>query len=95
MRPSPSAPSAGPRRTERYEGRIWPSWTHLEQSTQHRYIPLVHPAPGVATAVVSQWQNEVDAFKKKGLDIAPHRLRMVKEDLDTKFKDPKDPLRPP
>jgi len=42
--------------------------------------------------VVSQSQNEVDTFKKKGLDIAPHRLRMVKEDLDTKFKDPKDPL---
>jgi len=42
--------------------------------------------------VVSQAQNEVEVFKKKGLDIAPHRLRMVKEDLDTKFKDPKDPL---
>ncbi|MFO0734807.1 MAG: type I restriction endonuclease subunit R [Labilithrix sp.] len=42
--------------------------------------------------VISQSQNEVDAFKKKGLDIAPHRLRFIKEDLDTKFKDPKDPL---
>ncbi|APR84570.1 Type I restriction-modification system, restriction subunit R [Minicystis rosea] len=43
--------------------------------------------------VVSQAQNEVDAFKKKGLDIAPHRQRMIKEDLDTKFKDASDPLR--
>lgn len=43
--------------------------------------------------VVSQSQNEVEGFKKKGLDIAPHRLRLVKEDLDTKFKDAKDPLR--
>ncbi len=42
--------------------------------------------------VVSQGQGEVDAFKKKKLDITPHRLRMMKEDLDTKFKDPKDPL---
>ena len=44
--------------------------------------------------VVSQAQNEVEGFKRKGLDIAPHRLRMVKEDLDTKFKDPRDPLGP-
>jgi type I restriction enzyme R subunit len=42
--------------------------------------------------VVSQSQGEVDAFKKKGVDIAPHRLRMMREDLDTKFKDPADDL---
>ncbi|MGA2585769.1 MAG: type I restriction endonuclease subunit R [Candidatus Aminicenantales bacterium] len=43
--------------------------------------------------VVSQAQNEVAEFKKKGVDIAPHRLRIVKEDLETKFKDPNDPFR--
>jgi type I restriction enzyme R subunit len=43
--------------------------------------------------VVSQSQNEVPDLKKKGVDIAPHRKRMVKEDLDEKFKDPKDPFR--
>ncbi len=43
--------------------------------------------------VVSQAQNEVETFKKKGLDIAPHRARVIKEDLDTKFKDEKDRLR--
>ncbi|WP_437831726.1 type I restriction enzyme subunit R domain-containing protein [Sorangium sp. So ce1153] len=43
--------------------------------------------------VVSQSQNEVETFKKKGLDIAPHRRRMIKEDLDTRFKDDKDALR--
>jgi type I restriction enzyme, R subunit len=32
-------------------------------------------------------------MKAKGLDMAPHRKRMVKEDLDTKFKDPDDPFR--
>jgi type I restriction enzyme R subunit len=37
--------------------------------------------------VVSQSQNEIEDFKKKGLDIAQHRKRMVKEDLDKKFKD--------
>ena len=38
-------------------------------------------------------QNEIEEFKKKGLDIATHRKRMVKEDLETKFKKPDDPLR--
>jgi type I restriction enzyme R subunit len=43
--------------------------------------------------VVSQSQNEIEEFKKKGLDIAKHRKRMVKEDLETKFKKSDDPLR--
>ena len=43
--------------------------------------------------VVSQSQGEVDEMKRKGLDIFPHRQRMVKENLDEKFKDPNDPLR--
>jgi len=43
--------------------------------------------------VVSQAQNEVADFQAMGLDIMPHRLRMVREDLETKFKDPEDPLR--
>jgi len=30
---------------------------------------------------------------KKGLEILPHRKRIVKEDLDKKFKDPRDPFR--
>jgi len=42
--------------------------------------------------VVSQEQNEIETFKEKGLDIAPHRRRLVNEDLDKKFKDPDDPL---
>lgn len=43
--------------------------------------------------VVSQQQNEVDDFRAKGFDITPHRERMVKEDLETKFKNPDDPFR--
>jgi type I site-specific restriction-modification system R (restriction) subunit len=42
--------------------------------------------------VVSQSQNEIEEMKK-GLDIVPHRKRVVAEDLDTKFKDPADPFR--
>jgi len=43
--------------------------------------------------VVSPSQNEIEEFKKKGLDIAKHRKRMVREDLESKFKKPDDPLR--
>ena len=43
--------------------------------------------------VVSQAQNEVEEMEKKGLDMVPHRKRMVNESLDEKFKDPDDPFR--
>jgi len=43
--------------------------------------------------VVSQEQNEIQTFKKWGLDIIPHRTRIEKEDLDKKYKDPDSPLR--
>ncbi|MDZ7697643.1 MAG: HsdR family type I site-specific deoxyribonuclease [Deltaproteobacteria bacterium] len=43
--------------------------------------------------VVSQSQNEIRDMKEKGLDIRPHRKRMVDEDLDARFKDPDDPFR--
>ena len=43
--------------------------------------------------VVSPGQNEIAEMQSKGTDILPHRQRMVKEDLDTKFKDPDDPFR--
>lgn len=43
--------------------------------------------------VVSQGQNEVQNLEAKGLDIRPHRKRMIEEDMEEKFKDPHDPLR--
>ena len=43
--------------------------------------------------VVSPSQNEIEEMAAKGLDIAPHRKRMVGEDLETRFKDPDDPFR--
>jgi type I restriction enzyme R subunit len=43
--------------------------------------------------VVSQGQNEVEDLKAKGLNILPHRQRLLKESLDERFKDPEDPLR--
>ena len=43
--------------------------------------------------VVSQGQNEVAEMAAKGLDIVPHRKRMIEGEIDEKFKDPDDPLR--
>ncbi len=43
--------------------------------------------------VVSQGQNEIADMRALGLDILPHRRRIVEEDLDTRFKDPQDPFR--
>ncbi len=43
--------------------------------------------------IVSAGQNEVEQMKAMGLDIVPHRTRMVSEQLDERFKKPQDPLR--
>jgi type I restriction enzyme, R subunit len=44
--------------------------------------------------IVSPGQNEIEEMAKLGLDILPHRKRMVESvpGLDEKFKDPSDPL---
>lgn len=42
--------------------------------------------------VVSQSQNELEFFSDKGIDFKPHRQRMIREDLEKKFKAPDDPF---
>ena len=43
--------------------------------------------------VISQEQNEIQTFKKWGLDILPHRAKMEKRELDKEFKDAGNPFR--
>ena len=43
--------------------------------------------------VISQSQNEIAEMAERGLDITPHRRRMVEENLEEKFKNPSDPFR--
>ena len=43
--------------------------------------------------IVSSEQNEVDKFKKMGLDIATHRKKIVERDLEKEFKDEDNPFR--
>lgn len=43
--------------------------------------------------VVSSEQNELQKFEKLGLDIAPHRKKIVARDLEKEFKDENNPFR--
>ena len=43
--------------------------------------------------VVSPEQNEIQKFKDMGLDIEPHREKMVKRNLEKEFKDANNPFR--
>jgi len=43
--------------------------------------------------VISQEQNEIQTFKKWGLDILPHRTKMEQRELDKEYKDSTNPFR--
>lgn len=43
--------------------------------------------------IVSQEQNEIQAFKNWGLDIVSHRTKMEKREMDKEFKDSDNPFR--
>jgi type I restriction enzyme R subunit len=75
------AQAAAPRRPLSAE-----EWAALNQTIQ--YMETTDMA-----VVASQEQNEIRKFREHGLDILPHRRRMVTEDLDEKFKDADDPFR--
>jgi type I restriction enzyme, R subunit len=61
---------------------------------RERLIARIHLMETTDMAVVvSQGQNEIEDLKAKGLDIVPHRQRMLKEDLAEEFKKPDSELR--
>ena len=64
---------------------------HPDFTTLH--ARLVNLQETDMAVVVSPGQNEISEMKEKGFDILPHRERMVKEDLEEKFKNPADPFR--
>jgi type I restriction enzyme R subunit len=69
----------------------WPTASSDEQDRIEDEIRFMEETD--MAVVVSQGQNEIAEMAAKGLDIEPHRKRMVREDLETKFKDPADPFR--
>ncbi len=76
---------------EELERQLAKSEDEAERKTLEEKIRYMNTTD--MAVVVSQAQNEIEDMKKKGLDILPHRKRMVKEDLEKKFKDPEDPFR--
>src|SRR6266699_2970842 len=74
----------------RQQLRTYASDTPEWQALQKR---IVYMETTDMAVVVSQSQNEIDDFRKKGLDILTHRRRMIQQDLETKFKNEHDPLR--
>lgn len=67
--------------------------SEFEQKQLERQIRYMEETD--MAVVISSSQGELEAFKQKGLDIAPHRKRVVSESpgLDEKFKDPDNALR--
>jgi len=67
---------------------------HAEGDAVHKLTELIdYMASSDMAVIVSQSQNEIAQLQKHGLDITPHRHRMVTEDLEKKFKKSDDPLR--
>jgi type I restriction enzyme R subunit len=73
------------------EGRIKNAEDQQEvQELQRKYDKV---AETEVCVVVSGEQNEVDKFRKMGLDIEVHRKKMVERNLEKEFKDEDNPFR--
>lgn len=81
-------------------GFIWspifqntPEYNLFQDVTQYCFVNIeLNPGPCTGICKVASLE-EIEDLGKKGIDILPHRTRMVREDLAEKFKDPKDPFR--
>ncbi|MXS84147.1 type I restriction endonuclease subunit R [Nitrosomonas oligotropha] len=83
--------------------KYWPQYVaelkkRIEQAQdQQEELKLKHHLKRVAETevcvVVSSEQNEVAKFRAMGLEIEPHRKKMVQRDLEKEFKDEENPFR--
>ena len=64
-----------------------------QQETQELNRKLKWMQETEMAVVISQEQNEIQTFKKWGLDIKYHREKMEKRELDKEFKNAQNPLR--
>lgn len=67
--------------------------TATQQEAQELERKLTWMQETEMAVVISQEQNEIQTFKKWGLDILPHREKMEKRELDKEFKDSSNKLR--
>jgi len=64
-----------------------------EQEVAEKQLHYDKAANTEICVVISSEQNEVDKFKKLGLDIATHRRKFKERDLEKEFKDNDNPFR--
>lgn len=67
--------------------------THSDQDQMELRRKLKWMQETEMCVVISQEQNEIQTFKKWGLDILPHRAKMEKRELDKEYKDPDSTFR--
>lgn len=69
----------------------------MKKATQQEYGELERKLQWMKetemAVVITQEQNEIQTFRKWGLDILPHRQKIEKGDLDKRFKNSGDHLR--
>lgn len=63
-----------------------------EERREELAVRLAYMERADMAVVISQSQNELEFFREKGIDFKPHRQRLVREDMEKKFKDPDDPF---
>jgi len=80
---------------KKYIDRLKEKLKNIHNENEKRLVEdkIKYMAETDMAIVISGEQNEVEKFRKYGLDIRPHRKRMNQEDLATKFKNPDDPFR--
>ena len=76
---------------KKLEGDLKKAKTEEEQHDIYMNIQYMEQTD--MAVVISSGQNEIEQFRRLGLDIKPHRKRMNQEDLAAKFKNPDDPFR--
>lgn len=65
----------------------------FERKKLSKQIQYMEETDMAVVVSLSHSQNEIKEFKEEGLDIRPHRDRLIKEDLEEKFKNETNPLR--
>lgn len=73
--------------------RVWNERLKSDEAEARKGGLTPERADLLAKEIISQSQNEIADMAARGLDIKPHRTRMLEEDLEGKFKNAQDALR--
>jgi type I restriction enzyme R subunit len=77
----------------RLEARLVQSSLDTEKQGIMKEIEALDALDTAVIISLGNNQNEIDTFRKIGIDFRPIRKRLLEEDLETKFKNPENGLR--